>query len=102
MNEIPEMTHPYGKHWQQPRDIREAPMDKTHVLLDRRQFKGLHDYSATIPSGVYDGKCWRRRERREWFLCWYSPSSDPKQCAINMRRIRIGKLKPRRPAYAEH
>ena len=102
MNTIPAMTHPYGKVWRQPRDIRKVPMDGTHVLLDRHQFRALSEYSASIPTGVYDGKCWRRRERRQWFLCWYGPCSDPNRCKINMRQILIGKLKPRRPAYAEH
>lgn len=97
------MTHPYGKVWNQPADIRTVPMNKTHVLLSRVQFRKLSEYSSSIPSGVYDGKCWKRRERGVWLLCWYGPSDDPKNCAVMSREIRIGAVKPRpKPAYAEH
>jgi hypothetical protein len=103
---IPAMTDPLGKHWDQPKDIREAPIDGTHVLLTRQQFEGLSEYSATFPSGVYPGKCWKRHEpgptlpgeRRRvglsrWFLMWYGESHDPKLCSINHREIRIGRVK---------
>ena len=114
-NAIPPMTDPLGKHWEQPRDIRHAPMNGTHVLLDRIQFNQLHDYSASIPSGVYDGKCWRIRYRGVHYLRWYGPCADPKQCAIEQRIIAIGRMKtpaermapfvtpyPASPFYPEH
>lgn len=103
---IPEMTDPMGRHWRQPQDIREAPMDTTHVLLSRRQFDGLPEYSATSPSGVYPGKCWKRahpgpcapgslpvRGPKRWFLMWYGESPNPRYCSINHREIRIGRVK---------
>lgn len=92
-NTIPEMTHPYSKVWRQPKDIRTAPMDANHVLLDYRQFHSLAEYSTSIPSGVYDGKCWKRRGSKGWLLCWYAPANDPTQCEIHFREIRIGRLK---------
>lgn len=94
---IPAMTDPRGKHWGQPADIRKAPMDGTHVLLTRRQFDGLSEYSATIPSGVYPGKCWKRAEpgpaSPRWLLMWYGEHAAPKMCSINSREIRIGRRK---------
>jgi hypothetical protein len=92
MNVIPEMTHPYGKHWDQPKDIRDVDMDDTHVLLNRRQFDGLHEYSASLPTGVYEGKCWRREDAEGGdLLCWYdaSPEGRPDLCTISFRRILI-------------
>ena len=86
MNCIPAMTDPLGKHWQQPADIREAPMDDTHVLLTSPQFFKLLEYSSTIPTGVYEGKCWKRHEKGKWLLCWYS-YEDPLLCRINWREI---------------
>lgn len=97
---IPEMTDPLGKHWQQPRDIREAPMDDKIVLLTPRQFEGLSEYSTSEPSGVYPGKCWRRREYQRfegglaptgrWFLRWYGESEiGPGYCSNHQRQIEV-------------
>lgn len=108
---IPEMTHQDGKYWRQPEDIREAPMDLTHVLLTRRQFDELHEYSVTDPSGVYEGKCWkaerfrkgtRKGEMRliptgEWFLKWYGHSNRPGMVSNHRRIIRIGRVSSRTP-----
>ncbi len=90
---IPALTDPMGKYWRQPDDIRSAPMDGKHVLLSRSQFQGLNEYSASHPSGVYPGKCWRRQEGRINLLVWYGETSDPKKCSIEFREIRIGRLK---------
>lgn len=50
-------------------------------------FKELLEYSGTVPTGVYDGKMWRRNDgafdrqfmasggKPTWMLCWYGPSS---------------------------
>jgi len=92
MNAIPIMTDPLGKYWKQPLDIRSAPMDGTHVLLSMRQFKELLEYSESFPSGVYEGKCWRRQEPSTWFLCWYENKSEDR-CAIKARKILIGRLR---------
>lgn len=91
---IPAMTDELGRYWRQPADIRDAPIDGSHVLLTRRQFDGLSDYTASLPSGVYPGKCWRRRTAVGWVLVWFGV--DPKNkavCTIESRFIRIGRLK---------
>lgn len=92
---IPAMTDPLGKHWDQPADIREAPMDDKTVLLTPRQFEELHEYSATMPSGVYPGKCWKRLEPwnrptpERTLLVWYGIADDPSKCTIEFRDIEI-------------
>jgi hypothetical protein len=97
---IPPITHPLGQHWRQP-DLSDVTMDDTHVLLTRRQFDALADYSTSTPSGVYAGKCWKgeRFEVRDnrihrtglWFLRWFSdpPVQDDfaPYCVNNQREI---------------
>jgi hypothetical protein len=88
-NEIPAMTDPLGKHWKQPADIREAEMDDTHVMLTKRQFDQLKEYSSSYPSGCYDGKCWKREGHDMWWLCWYHPHPKPDTIGIGSREILI-------------
>lgn len=84
---IPAMTDPLGRHWPQPSDIREAPMDDKHVLLTRRQIAGLPEYSSSYPSGTYDGKCWMRDNDSVRYLCWYQPHPTPGKIGIGHRII---------------
>jgi len=89
---IPLMTDPLGRHWRQPADIRQAPMDETHVLLTPYQVAGLSDYSRSYPSGTYDGKCWKREGEDNagapfWYLCWYQPHPQPGKIGIGFRII---------------
>lgn len=65
----------------------------------------LKDYSATVPSGVYEGKMWKRndglyansdashfvtpKQPTKWLLCWYGPSTNPDNCVIDYREILI-------------
>lgn len=55
----------------------------------------LGRYSTSIPSGVYDGKMWKRRENdgEHWLdtylLCWYGPDPEPDVCRIETRRILV-------------
>lgn len=88
MNQIPEMDDPLGKHWNQPKDIRYAPMDDTHVILSPRQVAILHEYSASIPTGVYPGKCWKRIQKDIMILAWFGTEVDG-QCTINWREVLI-------------
>jgi hypothetical protein len=90
-NEIPVMDDPLGKHWDQPRDIRSAPMDEAHVILRPDQAVGLCNYDRTLPSGVYPGKCWRRRETKpdRDMLVWYGAETPDGKCPILMRDMLI-------------
>lgn len=87
-NAIPAMTDPMGKHWDQPAYIRMAPMDATHVVLTTKQIAGLLEYSRSLPSGKYDGKCWLSidRDATKW-LRWYEPDAEPGMIAIASRII---------------
>jgi hypothetical protein len=84
---IPPITDPLGRYWNQPTDIREAPMDDTHVLLTARQIDGLCEYSSSYPSGTYDGKCWLRANGDTRWLCWYHPHPQPGKIGIGSRII---------------
>lgn len=84
---IPAMTDPLGRHWRQPADIREAPMDDLHVLLTPTQIAGLPEYSSSYPSGTYDGKCWKREGEDFWYLCWYQPHPTPGKIGIGYRIV---------------
>lgn len=87
LNAIPAMTDPLGRYWSQPFDIRQAPMDNTHVLLSAEQVSQLMNYSSSYPSGTYDGKCWKREQKDGWYLCWYQPHSEPNKIGIGHRII---------------
>lgn len=84
---IPAMTDPLGAYWDQPTDIRLAPMDATHALLTQHQVDGLLDYSRSYPSGTYDGKCWKHKGDECWYLCWYQPHATPGKIGIGSRVI---------------
>ncbi len=91
MNQIPIMDDPLGKYWDQPNDIRHAIMDDKHVILSNYQIKQLPEYSATMPSGVYPGKCWQRVENnpRRHLLVWYGDETLKKECPILFREILV-------------
>lgn len=96
--EIPPMTHELSSGWYQP-DHRRFLFDESHVLMRRWEFEELMEYSCSQPSGVYDGKMWKRHngiyDQRflagggvpEWLLCWFGPSDDPDCCSTFTRKI---------------
>jgi hypothetical protein len=83
------MTHRLSRHWEQPNDIRDAPMDDKTVLLTPEQLKGLHEYSTSMPTGVYAGKCWKRIERNRTLLVWYGDVTPDDRCPILFRNIEV-------------
>lgn len=89
-NAIPEMTDPLGRHWRQPKDIRSAAMDATHVRLTARQVRDLPVYDSSYPSGTYDGKCWLRNGHGgvQW-LCWYHPHEQAGMISIGSREVLV-------------
>jgi hypothetical protein len=88
---IPIMDDPLGKYWEQPADIRQALMDDTHVILTLRQIEQLKEYSSTMPTGVYPGKCWQRKERDpdRHLLVWYGDENNEGKCPILFREILV-------------
>jgi hypothetical protein len=81
---IPEITDEMGRFWDQP-DRSEIEIDDTHALMARDTFAKLADYRRSNPSGVYEGKMWRRGN----FLVWYGPSDLPDMCGVNYRKILV-------------
>jgi hypothetical protein len=78
---VPEMLNPLGRYWEQPNPAK-LEFDDESVMMTRSQFNGLHNYSASKPTGAYPGKMWKwsRRENNrsdkvpdDWYLCWYGP-----------------------------
>ena len=96
---IPPITDPMDRSWDQPPRER-ITVDDKHALMSLADFKALPEYSSSQPSGVYDGKMWRRHNgacdwnfiarggKPEWWLCWFGPSEKgPDFCTTNHRKI---------------
>lgn len=87
MNIIPIMTHPLSSAWDQP-SKENILVDDNYAVMSQTDFDKLHEYSCSIPSGVYEGKMWKVKGKK-WFLEWYSPSKVLGRCAVNAREILI-------------
>ena len=89
MTEIPLMTHPLSCYWEQP-DRTEIILTDTYAYMSRKSFDLLHEYSCSIPTGVCEGKMWKRKdeETENWFLGWFGSEKENK-CVINFRKIDI-------------
>lgn len=85
---IPQITDPLGKNWKQPHR-RYIEVDDTHALMSEQTFKGLLEYSCTIPSGKYEGKMWKANRSGKWYLAWYGPDLEPGYLSIEWREILI-------------
>jgi hypothetical protein len=97
---IPPITHPLGIHWDQP-STSEILLDDKYAVMPLRVFQELSEYSATNPTGVYEGKMWKRHDgafdrafiarggKPIWLLCWYGPSSRPGYVSNHSRKILI-------------
>jgi len=83
---IPAMTDPLGRSWEQP-PASEILVDESHAVMTNTTLLRLHAYDHSIPTGVYTGKMWRRREASGHLLCWYGPSEKPNECSINYRPV---------------
>jgi hypothetical protein len=88
-NMVPPMTHPYGRHWPQPA-LSEIVIDDKTARMSKAAFDELLEYSATNPSGAYEGKMWRRHVARggvpTWQLCWFGYSTQGKGWVANLCR----------------
>ncbi len=89
MNQIPPMTDPRGKHWDQP-SLDEVLVDDKHAVMSRAAFRKLYEYSTTVPSGVYPGKMWRAEHSGHHWLRWFGVvPGNPDVCSNNQREILI-------------
>ena len=101
---IPPITDPLGKHWKQP-DLTHLDISGDTVELTQKEFDALPEYSTTLPSGVYPGKCWKAEgmewpQNRHgalgypkptgiWYLRWFGECDDPRKCSNNSRTIKF-------------
>ena len=88
MNVIPPMTDPSGRSWRQP-SLSAITVNDTHALMDQAAFDRLKEYSYSLPSGVYEGKLWKRHENGRWLLCWFykAPETPEDEMDIGHREI---------------
>lgn len=98
---VPPITHEMGRHWDQPERQHIVIDRQGRALVPRRVFERLAEYSSSLPSGVYEGKMWKRHELvavddygslrpvvpDRWWLCWYGSGNDPNKCTVNRREI---------------
>lgn len=68
---IPPITDPLGLYWEQP--SREAILiDERNAIMASADWKRLHQYDCSVPSGTYIGKMWGCTTRTgERLLRWY-------------------------------
>ena len=87
---LPPITDPLGRSWDQPKRLM---IERGVAILSPREFLALMDYSDTNPTGVYEGKAWKRYDPRPqyngWVLCWFAESHDPTMCRLELRPIHI-------------
>jgi hypothetical protein len=88
MHQIPDMVHPLSTAWDQP-NKESILVDETHAVMSSEDVEKLHTYDTSIPTGVYEGKMWKRTDFKGpgYILCWYGPHEDPQKCSINSRII---------------
>jgi hypothetical protein len=85
---IPDMIHPLGKYWQQPnRD--NILIDDTYALMSKHTLDELHEYSMSIPTGVYTGKMWKVKVFGKWILKWFGNENYKGLLSILSREILI-------------
>lgn len=85
---IPPITDPRGKHWNQPHR-RYIEMDNTHALMSEQTFRGLHDYSNSMPTEAHEGKMWRSKIQNRWFLCWFDADDGHRCLVVKSRKILV-------------
>lgn len=84
---IPEMTHPLGKHWEQPATSKILITD-VRAVMSKAVFDKISDYSGSIPTGVYAGKMWKSFFDGLWHLRWFEDHpAIINRCTIKQRII---------------
>lgn len=87
-NTIPPITDPLGRSWRQP-DPARFQIDDTHALMSQQDFERLSEYTTTMPTGVYPGKCWKGNTIKGWMLRWYGETGveDGLEYCTNHQRL---------------
>lgn len=93
---IPPITDELGQYWKQPA-LSDITLYKEKAIMTQRVFDKLKEYSASYPSGTYEGKMWKCQTcvkvdnvmqlSGKWFLCWYEKSTKPGK--IDIRSVSI-------------
>jgi hypothetical protein len=99
--QIPPITHKFGRYWDQPK-LSDVVLERGVAFMSLATFEALCEYSTSIPTGVYEGKMWKRERlvprdaqlgafnrTGEWSLCWFDTAPDPDRCRIRTRPIRV-------------
>lgn len=87
-NEIPPITDPLGKYWNQPSRENILIDDEVAMMNDDDFFK-LEEYNYSLPSVRYQGKMWKRNcGVYGWRLGWYGKETD-KNIKVHWRTIVI-------------
>ena len=60
---IPPITAELGRCWDQPKTDGWL-LDEKSVIMPKRDFEKLAEYSCTNPTALYAGKCWKRHVER--------------------------------------
>lgn len=92
-NIIPPITHPWGKVWIQP-NPKDIILDDEYAVMKQKDFDLLADYTASEPTGKYNGKMWKGEFNtaygRKWYLCWcHDENSVSQEIYISYREILI-------------
>lgn len=75
--------------WEAPDRSEILAIDKDYVLMKQDTFDRLLDYTNSEPTGKYNGKMWKAKNRKgEWFLCWFNHQTKKYQYT-NYRKILI-------------
>ncbi|PCJ51527.1 MAG: hypothetical protein COA79_25900 [Planctomycetota bacterium] len=107
---IPPLRSVVSRKWDQP-DRSEIKLAYSHAYMTQQSFDKLADYSVSIPSGVCQGKIWKKNigawsmHRKSsplndrdlakidsvpfWILCWYGRPSKTGTHLIESRIIKI-------------
>lgn len=77
VNDIPAMTDPMGAHWDNPHDVQSVAMNANYVWLERDMALSMCEYSRSLPSGTYEGKCWYSVDRDDVYrMHWYYDTAE--------------------------
>lgn len=92
---VPPIVDPLGKSWNQP-NPHNFVWDEDCVAMSEQDYKSLHTYDCTLPTGIYEGKMWKTHIRKNGeevpYLCYIT--DDPvnaEYCIINRIIILIVK-----------
>lgn len=90
MIEIPEITEPLGRYWDQPaKDEFVIDQLSEYAIMEMSVFKKFKEYSCSQPTGVYVGKMWVSIHNGVKYLRWFDYDPDPKYCSNKQLEIII-------------